>query len=220
MATIDQCPHCNSFLLIRHGSPSPLDGKRQFLCLGCGVELPPRRSRALCVLTIVLGSIFGPFFLVLGVWLVWDWVYRYMVMPFLGAGACLVAVVLSWRALRATTPVPVDTTIYPNASVSLESCGASADGIVAARPDWAKSLREFAAGVIKAAGDSLANGKSSCTVWVAAECNKEGIRYADRYRGTPDEVALGQLSAEIDKLPTFGIPDGTVKLTLSFRVRA
>jgi hypothetical protein len=151
--------------------------------------------------------------------MVWNWVYRYMLLPFIGAGACLAAAVLSWRALRAPTPVPVDTIAYPNKSVSLESCSVSVVGIAPARPGWAKSFREFADGIIRAAGDRLAVKGSAYTVWVTAECEKAGIRYAIRYRGKPDEEALGQLGSEIDKLPTFSHSDGPVKLTLRFRVR-
>lgn len=140
-----------------------------------------------------------------------------MLVPFIGAGGCFTAVVLSWRALHATTPIAVITAEYPSAAVSLVSYVVSAQGDVPAKPAWAESLSNFVNGVIKAAGECLAAG-GSYTASIIAECDKAGIRYVVQYRGTPNTSALEKLSAEIDKLPTFGIPEVDVKVTLSFQV--
>ena len=195
-----ECPHCRSVLLLKHGDASPLDGERNHLCLNCRADLQPRRFRGQLTLSffLCLPPPVPP--VVAGGYLVYEGIYRFMLLPFLGAGACAYSAMLLRRAMREAVPQKKNTIGYPSSTVRLIDMKITPDGVVSDDPVWVDAFTAYANGVIAAAGRCLAGG-GRYKVAVVTECDRRGREHKLGFRGKPDEDRLNEFFEEIKKPP-------------------
>lgn len=211
------CPNCGSFLLVKHGRPSYLDGERNHLCLGCGADLQPRRLRGLLLLGFVLGVTMTAAAAILaavegvrgGPWRA--------VSAVKGAAVGVPAAVLSWRAMRRPVPRRVDAA-FPDPRVRLTRLKLRPEGGGTADPEWVGPLSDYNDGVIRASVASLELRDRRYTVSVVTLLSGGHREHTLRHRGA-DEDGLERLFGELDRLPAFALPDGlNLRLEHEFRV--
>lgn len=220
------CPRCESLLLTKYGTPSPLDGRRRYRCLSCGAHLQPRRFRPFLHFCFVLAVVFPLPLVAVAIWLLIDlgrrdpWLgVRAALWVLIWPGACVWAALLIRRALRAPVPSYFRTTDFPDPRVRLVELTVRIDEDIEPDPYWTAPLREYISHAIQAAGQHLSVSGGAYKV-----CVKTALRGGRRevtlgYKGRPAEGCLDDLFTEIQDYPGFLTPGGTIAVEMWFKVR-
>jgi len=230
MPSILVCPSCESFLLVKESIPSPLDGRRPYSCLGCGLHIQPPRSRSFLRFALGLAYLLFLPCLVAGVYLLsvswwiggWGWrAWQFSGLSLAGAMTCVAVAGVIRDVLKTPAAVYRPTDEYPQSRVQLIEFRVRLGKDTVAKPTlWVKPLAEFVSQIIETAGVHLSGAKNAHKV-----CLKFNIQNGTRetslsFRGTPSKSSLNALYDEIEQMPVLQTLAAKVSLEIWFRVRA
>ncbi len=216
MPSVLVCPECASFLLVRVGSPSPLDGKKALRCLACRTSFQPRRPKPLYAFFFALAILFAIASGALVLYMILEGSIGATFRALVATGTGGWAMFLIHRAMGARVPALYDTREFPHPQVQLTEMKVRAEA--GADREWVRALGGFLTEVIRLSGQCLAGGEGTYKACLKLELVAGQRTVALSYRGKPSESALSALFDEIERLPAFHTPDTPVSIELWFGV--
>lgn len=166
----------------------------------------------------VVAAIFLPVMLVVGIGLVREGAYRYMLVPFLVAVACALTLYYCWRTSFGPVARRYDAPTTPGVAARVTELSLDIGEMTTVYREWVNMLSTHVTQVIDSAMRDLRPTRRRYKVAVKLTWTYAGRESSLGFRGSPEKEGLAQLFDDVEKLPAFTVPSGTLKLELWFAV--
>ena len=207
-------------MLVKYGAVSRLDGLKNYLCLKCGADLAPPRSRLLLRVLLVV-ALLTPLALVAYAILfgfsITFWAF-FPIACVADAITCLVVYRQLRRALRSPTPLHCAVKDFLGPKVRLVEITIRLGSEYDTVREWMTPFSKFVEFALDAAGTTLEENGSSGKVrlFVTINCGRRMVQVG--FRGRVEHDALERLYEQIQKYPTAEFGQGEVSFEAWFRV--